>query len=160
MPTPSPCLMLPREFVAAIYGPAALALVPGDDVAAHLVDALKRPEELLGRGAADARPSRFAALLRPRLPGADRAGRSPRPLRRGALNILFVMKHRGNAGNTHAVANYMRVAPEHGHSVAIYGTPHARTFPSCSSRPTSMVSTASSTCSSRRSTGSSRCRKR
>ena len=25
------------------------------------------------------------------------------------MNILFVMKHRGNAGNTHAVANYMRV---------------------------------------------------
>jgi hypothetical protein len=39
------------------------------------------------------------------------------------VNILFVMKHRGNAGNTHAVANYMRVAPAHGHSVAIYGTP-------------------------------------
>jgi hypothetical protein len=39
------------------------------------------------------------------------------------VNILFVMKHRGNAGNTHAVANYMRVAPKYGHSVAIYGTP-------------------------------------
>ena len=39
------------------------------------------------------------------------------------MNILFVMKHRGNAGNTHAVANYMRVAPQHGHAVAIYGTP-------------------------------------
>jgi hypothetical protein len=39
------------------------------------------------------------------------------------VNILFVMKHRGNAGSTHAVANYMRVAPEHGHSVAIFGTP-------------------------------------
>ncbi len=46
-----------------------------------------------------------------------------RSLRRGAMNILFVMKHRGNAGNTHAVANYMRVAPKHGHSVAIFGTP-------------------------------------
>lgn len=33
------------------------------------------------------------------------------------------MKHRGNAGNTHAVANYMRVAPKHGHSAAIFGTP-------------------------------------
>ena len=40
-----PVLMLPREFVSAIYGPAALALVPGDDVAAHLKDALKRPEK-------------------------------------------------------------------------------------------------------------------
>ena len=39
------------------------------------------------------------------------------------MNILFVMKHRGNAGSTHAVANYMRVAPKYGHSVAIYGTP-------------------------------------
>jgi hypothetical protein len=39
-----PVLMLPREFVAAIYGQAALALVPGDDVAAHLRDALRRPE--------------------------------------------------------------------------------------------------------------------
>jgi hypothetical protein len=39
------------------------------------------------------------------------------------MNILFVMKHRGNAGNTHAVANYMRVAPKYGHSVAMYGEP-------------------------------------
>jgi hypothetical protein len=39
-----PVLMLPRDFVAAVYGPAALALVPGDDVAAHLTDALQRPE--------------------------------------------------------------------------------------------------------------------
>ena len=39
------------------------------------------------------------------------------------MNILFVMKHRGNAGNTHAVANYMRVAPKYGHSVAMYGDP-------------------------------------
>lgn len=39
-----PVLMLPREFVTAVYGPAALALVPGDDVAAHLRDALAHPE--------------------------------------------------------------------------------------------------------------------
>jgi hypothetical protein len=39
-----PVLMLPRDFVSAIYGPAALALVPGDDVAAHMKDALRRPE--------------------------------------------------------------------------------------------------------------------
>jgi hypothetical protein len=39
------------------------------------------------------------------------------------LNILFVMKHRGNAGSTHAIANYMRVAPRYGHSVALYGAP-------------------------------------
>jgi hypothetical protein len=39
------------------------------------------------------------------------------------LNILFVMKTRGDAGSTHAIANYARVAPRHGHSVAIYGTP-------------------------------------
>jgi hypothetical protein len=39
------------------------------------------------------------------------------------VNVLFVMKHRGNAGNTHAVANYMRVAPRYGHRVAMYGEP-------------------------------------
>lgn len=39
-----PVLMLPQEFVEAVYGPAALALVPGDDVAAHLMNALGRPE--------------------------------------------------------------------------------------------------------------------
>ena len=39
-----PVLMLPREFVAAIYGEAALALVPGESVAAHLEDALRQPE--------------------------------------------------------------------------------------------------------------------
>jgi hypothetical protein len=39
------------------------------------------------------------------------------------LKILFVMKHRGNAGSTHAVANYMRIAPKYGHSVSIYGDP-------------------------------------
>jgi hypothetical protein len=38
-----PVLMLPREFVAAIYGEAALALVPGESVAAHLEDAIRRP---------------------------------------------------------------------------------------------------------------------
>lgn len=37
------------------------------------------------------------------------------------MNILFVMKHRGNAGNTHAVANYVRVAPKYGHKVSLYG---------------------------------------
>jgi len=39
-----PVLMLPRDFVSAVYGPAALALVPGDDVGAHLADALRQPE--------------------------------------------------------------------------------------------------------------------
>jgi hypothetical protein len=39
-----PILMLPRDFVSAVYGPAALTLVPEDDVAAHLKDALRRPE--------------------------------------------------------------------------------------------------------------------
>jgi hypothetical protein len=39
------------------------------------------------------------------------------------VNILFVMKHRANAGNTHAVANYIRVAPKFGHQVAMYGDP-------------------------------------
>jgi len=38
-----PVLMLPRDFVAAIYGEAALTLVPGDSIAAYLDDALSRP---------------------------------------------------------------------------------------------------------------------
>lgn len=39
-----PVLMLPRDFVEQIYGRAALALVPEAGVAAHLKDALERPE--------------------------------------------------------------------------------------------------------------------
>ena len=39
-----PVLMLPRDFVASIYGEAGLALVPGPDLAVHLDDALTRPE--------------------------------------------------------------------------------------------------------------------
>lgn len=39
------------------------------------------------------------------------------------MNILFVMKHRGNAGNTHAIADYMRVARKFGHRVALFGYP-------------------------------------
>jgi len=39
------------------------------------------------------------------------------------MNILFVMKHRGNAGNTHAVADYMRVGQKYGHTIALYGSP-------------------------------------
>jgi hypothetical protein len=39
-----PLLMLPPDFVEAIYGRGALALVPGDDVAAHMKAALRRPE--------------------------------------------------------------------------------------------------------------------
>lgn len=39
------------------------------------------------------------------------------------MNILFVMKHRGDAGSTHAVANYMRLAPAFGHKAAIFGSP-------------------------------------
>lgn len=38
-----PVLCLPRDFVEAIYGPAALRLVPGDNIAGHLTDALARP---------------------------------------------------------------------------------------------------------------------
>ena len=38
------------------------------------------------------------------------------------MNILFVMKHRPNAGNIHAVVDYMRVGQRHGHSFALYGT--------------------------------------
>lgn len=39
------------------------------------------------------------------------------------MKFLFVMKHRGNAGNTHALADYMRVAQRYGHRVALFGQP-------------------------------------
>ncbi len=39
-----PLLMLPKDFVKTIYGEAALALVPGDNPAALMKDAIKRPE--------------------------------------------------------------------------------------------------------------------
>ena len=39
-----PVLMLPRDLVEAVYGSAALALVPGEDLAAHLEAARSRPE--------------------------------------------------------------------------------------------------------------------
>lgn len=39
------------------------------------------------------------------------------------MNILFVMEHRGNAGNTHALANYSKVGAELGHTIALYGAP-------------------------------------
>lgn len=41
------------------------------------------------------------------------------------MKILFVMEHRSNAGSTHALANYMRVADQAGHSIALYGTPES-----------------------------------
>ena len=74
------------------------------------------------------------------------------------MNILFVMKHRGNAGNTHAVANYMRVAPHHGH----YGR-HVRQplsyLPDLKFSTDITLSIASPSCSSRSSIASSRCRR-
>jgi hypothetical protein len=39
-----PVLMLPPDFVAAVYGEAAMKLVPRDDLAGFLTDALSRPE--------------------------------------------------------------------------------------------------------------------
>jgi hypothetical protein len=39
-----PLLMLPKDFVSALYGPNALKLVPGDDVVAHMKAALADPE--------------------------------------------------------------------------------------------------------------------
>lgn len=39
-----PLLMLPKDFVRAVYGEAALALVPGGDPAELMLDAQKRPE--------------------------------------------------------------------------------------------------------------------
>jgi len=40
-----PVLLLPRDLVAAIYGEAALELVPGDSLAEHLTLAMERPED-------------------------------------------------------------------------------------------------------------------
>ncbi len=37
------------------------------------------------------------------------------------MKILFVMKHRGIAGNMHAVADYMRISSSFGHEVALFG---------------------------------------
>jgi hypothetical protein len=39
-----PVLMLPRDLVTGIYGPAASALVPGADLTAYLTDVLDRPQ--------------------------------------------------------------------------------------------------------------------
>jgi hypothetical protein len=39
------------------------------------------------------------------------------------MNILFVIEYRANAGNTHAIANYCRVAAELGHTIAFHGPP-------------------------------------
>lgn len=41
------------------------------------------------------------------------------------MNILFVMEHRANAGNTHAIVNYMRVGRSLGHRIALHGAPRA-----------------------------------
>ena len=38
--------MLPKPFVEAVYGPAALALVPGEDIASYLKKALEEPEPI------------------------------------------------------------------------------------------------------------------
>ncbi|MGE0768701.1 MAG: hypothetical protein AB7L90_19805 [Hyphomicrobiaceae bacterium] len=38
-----PVLCLPRDFVADVYGPSALSLIPGDSIAGHLKDVLARP---------------------------------------------------------------------------------------------------------------------
>jgi hypothetical protein len=39
------------------------------------------------------------------------------------MNILIVNEYLANAGNTHAITNYMRVGAELGHRIAIYGPP-------------------------------------
>jgi hypothetical protein len=39
------------------------------------------------------------------------------------MNILFVFEYRGNAGNTHAITDYIRVGAELGHRIAFYGPP-------------------------------------
>jgi len=37
------------------------------------------------------------------------------------MNILFAIEYRGNAGNTHAISNYIKVGAELGHNIAFYG---------------------------------------
>ena len=120
-----PVLMLPRDFVKAIYGDAALALVPQRRTSPSTWRTLCADPRSIGMRCS--RPDRTSSENIP-MPGASSSlQRFRRPLAQAigtsAVKILFVMKHRGDAGNTHAVANYMRVAPKHGHSVAIYGTP-------------------------------------
>lgn len=39
------------------------------------------------------------------------------------MKILFVMEHRVNAGNTHAITNYSRVGDQMGHTIAFFGPP-------------------------------------
>ena len=116
-----PVLMLPRDFVAAIYGPAALDAGAGRRRGRASDGRAEAARALLGRGAADARHLARHHSYAQRFAGTRRAQPGRRAIRRSAVNILFVMKHRGNAGNTHAVANYMRVAPKYGHAVAMYG---------------------------------------
>ena len=118
-----PVLMLPREFVEAIYGPAALKLVPGDDVAAHLTDALARTRIILGRCLADSVPLGATPLLCSAVSGDRYNLRRPCARPESIMNILFVMEHRGNAGNTHALANYVQVGEELGHNIALYAEP-------------------------------------
>jgi hypothetical protein len=117
-----PVLMLPHELVTAIYGPAALELVPGDDVAASR----GRPEstgKALGRRDTDPLPLGSPPLVQTASSGPARAAgpKSTSPSPACQMNILFVMEHRVNAGNTHAVATYGRVAEELGHTLAFYG---------------------------------------
>lgn len=39
------------------------------------------------------------------------------------MNVLFVLEPRPNAGNMHALVNYIRVGSTLGHTIALYGTP-------------------------------------
>ena len=110
--------------MTAVYGPAALALVPGDNVAAYLTDALSRPETyrdaVLQTRSHLARhhsyPQRLQQLdkLVEAAWGAEPHGEHP--------VRDETPRQRGQA--PHAVANYMQIAPKYGHSVAIYGTPY------------------------------------
>ncbi len=119
-----PVLMLPRDFVKADLRRGGTGAGAGRR-RGRAPDGRHAP----ARGRIGMRCSRPGPTWRAitRMRGASRNWpRSPhRAAAAGssAVKILFVMKHRGNAGNTHAVANYMRVAPKYGHSVAIYGTP-------------------------------------
>ena len=85
---------------------------------------------LLGRHPAHADPPRGAALLRAALYRAPphRGGLTASRGRARAMNILFAMDRRVDAGSIQAVHNYVRAGDECGHRFALFGKPDRR-FP-------------------------------
>src|SRR5258705_4797082 len=61
--------------------------------------------------------------LRARLPRRERHGASECG---HAMNILFIMDRRANAGSIQAIASYVRAGDDLGHTIALYGHPDAQ----------------------------------